>query len=254
MLTKISRHISRTAGPNLGMFVLILIHFTCRLQIWLQNSTIFWNIFLFFNSPNANLCCIDKKELGYVDKNIKYIKNRWTKYRHVCTRFDPFHMLTSNIITKFNTFFSWKKIGKVLPARTRQHYSTSVKRLLIYSHHHPLIDVLTYFRACWFRHFRRQILTAESRLHILFTIMISKLIIGFPLKYKKKILLFFFSSLSLSRWQNCVGSPQRKVHLRDPTMMMRVFNNSWRKKIPDLNQAGMLAGTRGEIVRTVVEI
>ena len=32
--------ISRTTGPNIGMFVLILMHFPCWFQIWIRNVTI----------------------------------------------------------------------------------------------------------------------------------------------------------------------------------------------------------------------
>ena len=47
VLTKISQAISRTTGPNIGMFVLILMHFLCWFQIWSQNMKIlkFWKKF-----------------------------------------------------------------------------------------------------------------------------------------------------------------------------------------------------------------
>ncbi len=37
---KISQAISRTTGPNTGLFVLFLIHFPCRIQIWTRHLVI----------------------------------------------------------------------------------------------------------------------------------------------------------------------------------------------------------------------
>ncbi len=37
---KIQEAILRTTGPNIGMFVLILMHFSCRFQIWKWNLQI----------------------------------------------------------------------------------------------------------------------------------------------------------------------------------------------------------------------
>ncbi len=40
LFMKISQAISRTTGPNIGLFVFILMHFSCRFQIWTWKVTV----------------------------------------------------------------------------------------------------------------------------------------------------------------------------------------------------------------------
>ncbi len=48
LFMKISQAISRTTGPNIGLFVFILMHFSCWCQISLQNLTILKILIFFF--------------------------------------------------------------------------------------------------------------------------------------------------------------------------------------------------------------
>ena len=73
LFPKISQVISRTTGPNIGLFVLILMYFSCWFQIWAQ-FIIFENITL-------------------------YLKTHWTKHSHAGTHFDALSMPISNTST-----------------------------------------------------------------------------------------------------------------------------------------------------------
>ncbi len=69
---KISQAISRTTGPNKGLFVLILMHFSCWSQIWLF-STIFnnfenWKKFL---KKNKDIVCT-RCPRGDIRMDLKY--------------------------------------------------------------------------------------------------------------------------------------------------------------------------------------
>ena len=74
---KISQAISRTTGPNIGLFVLILMHFSCWFQLWAQNVTI-----------------------------VKFLKIFWKKLNIICTENSVWRVkVQSDVEAKYSCFF-----------------------------------------------------------------------------------------------------------------------------------------------------
>ena len=60
LFMKISQVISRTTGPNIGLFGLILMHFPCWFQILIQYLTILNFFTIFWKIRCTNLNCVEE--------------------------------------------------------------------------------------------------------------------------------------------------------------------------------------------------